>query len=475
MSSRWVLHARRSRSVTVVGRARGRRRTLGRHGAASATAATTRTIHPGDDVLAAMKGLHAGDTLLLAAGTYSTGYLRVTPMAAGTAAAPITIAAADPAHPPLLVGGLRFYSPMYLVLRSLRVQATSPGLSALVIDGGVGWTVDSSEFWGARQTNSMANVNISGTGGYPRAWSFTENCVHDAANSTRADQTDHNIYVSYEGSSATSGRIVRNVVWGAPHGENIKLGDGGVAGALGPWGVQVANNTLALGGRQVLLHADVRNNTIGNLLYRATQPFVSNPKTTQIYVHDVVGAGNTVVRQLLVPGHDAQLRPPRRRAHQRRAPHQRPDPRPRGAAGRPQRRAGRHRPHRRRPAAGPGGRPRPRRGRPDGPPAGLQAHGLRQVQVRDAQKAREARKNQVHTVIKEMKLRPKIDPHDYETKKGHVVRFLKAGRQGQDHDHVPRTRAVPARAGLPAAAAAGRGRPGARLRRVARRSRTAAT
>jgi translation initiation factor IF-3 len=45
----------------------------------------------------------------------------------------------------------------------------------------------------------------------------------------------------------------------------------------------------------------------------------------------------------------------------------------------------------------------------------------------NAQKAREARRNQVHTVIKEMKLRPKIDPHDYETKKGHVVRFLKAG------------------------------------------------
>ena len=44
-----------------------------------------------------------------------------------------------------------------------------------------------------------------------------------------------------------------------------------------------------------------------------------------------------------------------------------------------------------------------------------------------AQKAREARRNQVQTVIKEMKLRPKIDPHDYATKKGHVVRFLKAG------------------------------------------------
>ncbi|RZS89357.1 translation initiation factor 3 (bIF-3) [Motilibacter rhizosphaerae] len=44
-----------------------------------------------------------------------------------------------------------------------------------------------------------------------------------------------------------------------------------------------------------------------------------------------------------------------------------------------------------------------------------------------AMKERESRRNQAHTVIKEMKLRPKIDPHDYDTKKGHVVRFLNAG------------------------------------------------
>ena len=44
-----------------------------------------------------------------------------------------------------------------------------------------------------------------------------------------------------------------------------------------------------------------------------------------------------------------------------------------------------------------------------------------------AVKAREARKNQVNTVIKEMKLRPKIDQHDYDTKKGHIERFLAAG------------------------------------------------
>jgi len=47
----------------------------------------------------------------------------------------------------------------------------------------------------------------------------------------------------------------------------------------------------------------------------------------------------------------------------------------------------------------------------------------------NAQKAREARRNQQLTVIKEQKLRPKIDTHDYETKKRNVVRFLGAGNK----------------------------------------------
>ncbi|WP_432483358.1 translation initiation factor IF-3 [Kineococcus esterisolvens] len=42
-------------------------------------------------------------------------------------------------------------------------------------------------------------------------------------------------------------------------------------------------------------------------------------------------------------------------------------------------------------------------------------------------KAREARKNQTNTILKEIRFRLKIDPHDYGTKKGHVERFLKAG------------------------------------------------
>ena len=40
------------------------------------------------------------------------------------------------------------------------------------------------------------------------------------------------------------------------------------------------------------------------------------------------------------------------------------------------------------------------------------------------QKQKAARKNQSIIVVKEMKMRPKIDIHDYQTKKKHIVRFL---------------------------------------------------
>lgn len=42
-------------------------------------------------------------------------------------------------------------------------------------------------------------------------------------------------------------------------------------------------------------------------------------------------------------------------------------------------------------------------------------------------KKREARKNQQHTEIKEVQLRPRTDDHDFETKLKHARKFLKAG------------------------------------------------
>jgi translation initiation factor IF-3 len=64
---------------------------------------------------------------------------------------------------------------------------------------------------------------------------------------------------------------------------------------------------------------------------------------------------------------------------------------------------------------------------PQGKPPVCKLMDYGKFKYENAQKAREARRNQTNVVIKEMKLRPKIDAHDYETKKGHVVRFLKAG------------------------------------------------
>ena len=43
------------------------------------------------------------------------------------------------------------------------------------------------------------------------------------------------------------------------------------------------------------------------------------------------------------------------------------------------------------------------------------------------QKAKAARKHQQQINVREIKLRPKIATHDYETKKGHVERFLRGG------------------------------------------------
>jgi translation initiation factor IF-3 len=44
-----------------------------------------------------------------------------------------------------------------------------------------------------------------------------------------------------------------------------------------------------------------------------------------------------------------------------------------------------------------------------------------------AMKARESRRNQTNVVLKEQKFRPKIDSHDYDTKKRNVERFLHEG------------------------------------------------
>ena len=257
-------------------------------------------VQPGANVPAELGKLCPGDTLQLAPGTYVTGYMRlylggagIGGIRAGTPSAPITVTSQDPSQPALIQGGLQLYSPHYWRVTNLRIQATVAGQPALTIRNGIGWSVRSCEFWGARQTNAYGNVVISGGGGQPSRFEFRSNLVHDAARSTRSDATDHNIYVNFQGAPGSGGIITRNVIWNAPHGAGIKLGAGGAYNSPGPWGVLVSMNTFYNSGRQILLHGNVRNNRIfGNILQRATQRFARDPRTTQIYAHDVTGRGN---------------------------------------------------------------------------------------------------------------------------------------------------------------------------------------
>jgi translation initiation factor IF-3 len=63
---------------------------------------------------------------------------------------------------------------------------------------------------------------------------------------------------------------------------------------------------------------------------------------------------------------------------------------------------------------------------PDARPPVCRVMDYSKYRYEQEQKAKLARKHQSTITIKEIKLRPKIGVGDYETKKGHVVRFLKA-------------------------------------------------
>jgi len=62
---------------------------------------------------------------------------------------------------------------------------------------------------------------------------------------------------------------------------------------------------------------------------------------------------------------------------------------------------------------------------PDAKPPVCRVMDYSKYKYEQEQKAKLARKHQSTITIKEIKLRPKIDPHDYATKKGHVERFLR--------------------------------------------------
>ncbi|MDO4539206.1 MAG: translation initiation factor IF-3 [Coriobacteriales bacterium] len=64
---------------------------------------------------------------------------------------------------------------------------------------------------------------------------------------------------------------------------------------------------------------------------------------------------------------------------------------------------------------------------PNAEPPVCKVMDYRKYKYEQDRKAKAARKKQVRVEVKEMKFRPKIDVGDYETKKNHVLRFLRKG------------------------------------------------
>jgi len=64
---------------------------------------------------------------------------------------------------------------------------------------------------------------------------------------------------------------------------------------------------------------------------------------------------------------------------------------------------------------------------PEGDPPVCRIMDYSKYKYEQDMKAKKARKHQTKIEIKEIKFRPKIDKHDYETKKKHIVRFLTSG------------------------------------------------
>jgi translation initiation factor IF-3 len=87
---------------------------------------------------------------------------------------------------------------------------------------------------------------------------------------------------------------------------------------------------------------------------------------------------------------------------------------------------------------------------PDANPPVCRVMDYSKYKYEQEQKQKLARKHQSTITIKEIKLRPKIDPHDYATKKGHVVRFLRQRDKvkvtimfrGREMSHPERGRAL---------------------------------
>ncbi|MFA9432414.1 hypothetical protein [Egicoccus sp. AB-alg2] len=231
----------------------------------------------------ALQELAAGDRLTIGGGVYRERLIDV-PMPDADEGAP-TVVRGAPGEQPVIQGLLWLEGGSNWVLEGLDVtwdeQTGAPHEHMVKVTDGVGWTVRGAEISGAR---SYAGMLVAGTGdGEPAAWEVSGNCIRDTAPTNGVNQ-DHNLYVN-TGLSAGPGRIEGNLLFGAPNGENLKLGPPGQEG--GAVDVTVRNNTLFRAAQNLLVSGASSDNLIERNIFGGTGGGVGSIRSFEL-----TGSGN---------------------------------------------------------------------------------------------------------------------------------------------------------------------------------------
>lgn len=213
------------------------------------------------------------------------------PTRVGTADAPIVVSGAPGEPRPVVVGSVRIADPTWWTIQDLEVMGDggdydAGGRHPLKLLGGSNWTVQRVELHHAAAYAQLRIV--PGVDGRPAShWRVLDSCIHDTipAHGTpdEAPYPDHNLYV-YTGDGAGPGLIEGNVVYGAPNGQNIKLGERDGTG--GSDNVTIRHNTLVDAAQNITVVGPSDKNVIEhNLLAEVNYGKPWYPNIRGIHLH----------------------------------------------------------------------------------------------------------------------------------------------------------------------------------------------
>jgi hypothetical protein len=229
-----------------------------------------------------LEELEAGDTLVVAGGTYRER-IDLREPARGTPAEPITVIAAEGERP--IVKGLFWLRDLeHWVIDGINVtwdpDVNSADEHMVKFTGGANWVYRNSEVWDAR---SYAGILVAGD---PVDFRLEHLYVHDTAPSNGKNE-DHLIYLN----SGTGGGVVeRNLLVGSPNGRGVKVGPASPDGDPIA-NVQIRYNTMVdnLGPSNVQLGWGVSSVLVeGNIMVGA------EPGRGNVTAFELVGSDNVV-------------------------------------------------------------------------------------------------------------------------------------------------------------------------------------